>query len=228
MEDSNKKNINLAPYIDQTLLKADATELEIRNLCEISIKHKFKGVCTNSRFTNLVAKQLSGTNILPVTVVGFPLGACGSYIKKFEALYAIENGAQEIDMVISIGALKEKNWSFVEEDIKLVCSSHPTPVKVILETCLLTNEEIVEACKIAEAAGAAYVKTSTGFSTAGATLASVKLMKESVSSLLGVKASGGIKTREQALQFIEAGATRLGTSSGDLLVLGQEIKDTLY
>jgi deoxyribose-phosphate aldolase len=166
----------------------------------------------------LVSTLLKDSNILTVSVVGFPLGACLTSIKTAEAITAVKNGAQELDMVLNIGAVKEKNWSFVESDISEVCKSTPVPVKVILETCLLTDQEIATSCKVAEAAGASYVKTSTGFSTSGATLEHIKLMRSNVSSLIGVKASGGIKNREQAFQFIQAGATRLGTSSGVFLV----------
>jgi deoxyribose-phosphate aldolase len=213
MTDSNKK-IDLAPYIDQTLLKPEATSEQIEILCLDALQYKFKGICINSRFVSLAATLLKDSNILTISVIGFPLGACLTKIKTAEAIAAVECGAQELDMVINIGALKEKNWSYVETDIREVCKSIPAPVKVILETCLLSNDEITLACKIAENAGASYVKTSTGFSTSGATLDHIKLMKISVSSLIGVKASGGIKTRDQAIQFINAGATRLGTSSG--------------
>lgn len=213
MTDSNKK-INIAPYIDQTLLKPDATTANIEALCMEALKYKFKGVCVNSRFVSLVATLLKGSDILTISVVGFPLGACATEAKVAEAILAAKNGAQELDMVINIGAVKEQNWDYVEADIRKVCECTNIPVKVILETCLLSNEEIAICCKLSEKAGAAYVKTSTGFSTGGATLEHIKLMRQNVSSLIGVKASGGIKSHEQALQFIAAGATRLGTSSG--------------
>lgn len=217
MTDTIKK-VNLAPYIDHTLLKPEATTSDIEKLCQEAIKWNFKGVCVNSRFTALTASLLKNTEILPVTVVGFPLGACISAIKIQEAQLAYADGAKEIDMVISVGAIKEQNWRFVEEEIALICKAVPVPVKVILETCLLTDDEIVTACKISENAGAAYVKTSTGFSTGGATLHHVQLMRKNVSTLVGVKASGGVKNKIQALEFINAGATRIGTSSGIIIL----------
>lgn len=217
MTDSNKK-IDLAPYIDQTLLKPEATSEQIEALCMEALSYKFKGVCVNSRFVNLVSTLLKDSQILTICVVGFPLGACLTNVKVAEALAAVKDGAQELDMVINIGAVKEKNWSYVENDIRAVCKASTAPVKVILETCLLSEQEIATACKIAETAGAAYVKTSTGFSTSGATLEHVKIMKQNVTSLIGVKASGGVKNRTQALQFIQAGATRIGTSSGASLL----------
>jgi deoxyribose-phosphate aldolase len=228
MTDSNKK-IDLAPYIDQTLLKPDATSEQVEALCLEAIQYKFKGVCVNSRFVNLVATLLKDSKILAVSVVGFPLGACLTSVKVAEAIAAVKDGAQELDMVINIGAVKEKNWSYVETDIREVCKATPVPVKVILETCLLTDHEIATTCKIAEAAGASYVKTSTGFSTSGASIDHIKLMRLNVSSLIGVKASGGIKNRDQAIQLIQAGATRLGTSSGVALVkdiLEPEVNNT--
>jgi deoxyribose-phosphate aldolase len=230
MTDTNKK-IDLAPYIDQTLLKPETTSEQIEALCLESLQYKFKGICVNSRFVGLAATLLKDSKILTVSVVGFPLGACLTSVKVAEAIAAVKDGAQELDMVINIGAVKEKNWSYVENDIKEVCKATPVPVKVILETCLLTDQEIATSCKIAEAAGAAYVKTSTGFSTAGATLEHIKLMRQSVSSLIGVKASGGIKSKAQAIQFIEAGATRLGTSSGVALlkeIVSPEINPSAY
>lgn len=230
MTDSNKK-IDLAPYIDQTLLKPEATSEQIEALCLEALQYKFKGVCVNSRFVQLASTLLKESKVLTVSVVGFPLGACLTNVKVAEALAAVKDGAQELDMVINIGAVKEKNWSYVENDIREVCNSSSVPVKVILETCLLTEQEITTSCKIAEAAGAAYVKTSTGFSTSGATLDHIKLMRANVSSLIGVKASGGIKTKEQALQFILAGATRLGTSSGIALlkeVIEPELNSSTY
>jgi deoxyribose-phosphate aldolase len=217
MTDTNKK-IDLAPYIDQTLLKPEATTEQVEALCMEAISYKFKGICVNSRYTHLVSTLVKDSNILTVSVVGFPLGACLTSVKIAETIAAVKDGAQELDMVVNIGAIKEKNWSYVEQDISEVCKISTGPVKVILETCLLTDQEIATTCKIAENAGAAYVKTSTGFSTSGATLEHIKLMKQNVSSLIGVKASGGIKTRAQALQFIQAGATRIGTSSGAILV----------
>lgn len=213
----------LASMIDHTLLKPEATAAQVSRLCEEALQHHFFGVCVNSLHVPLCVRQLKGSSVTVVAVVGFPLGACDSQTKAFEAGWCVDQGAQEIDMVLSIGSLKEKDDKQVLSDIRMVVkASQGKPLKVILETCLLNDEEKKRACEISLEAGAAFVKTSTGFSTGGATLADVRLMKAVVGGKAQVKASGGIKTVQQAMDFIEAGASRLGTSSGVALVQGLE------
>ncbi|MEI6805541.1 MAG: deoxyribose-phosphate aldolase [Myxococcaceae bacterium] len=207
------KTPNLAPLIDYTCLKADATLAEIELLCSEAIKCGFATVCVNSYWLRTVSKLLTGSSVKPITVVGFPLGANLMSVKAFETREAIAAGAQEIDMVLNIGALKSGDENSVLEDIKVVVdAAKPYPVKVILETALLTNLEKVKACELAKQAGAQFVKTSTGFSTNGATVEDVKIMRETVGARMGVKASGGIKTTEEGLALVNAGANRLGTS----------------
>lgn len=218
---------NLASYIDHTLLKADSRRAEFDKLCQEAKTHHFFSLCVNSYWVPTCAQLLTGSDVKVCTVVGFPLGASHSTTKAFEADWAIKNGAREIDMVINIGALKDKDHTFVESDIKTVvkaCQGHT--LKVIIETCLLTDDEKVSACKIIEAAGAQFVKTSTGFSTAGAQLSDIILFKKNLSKHMQIKASGGIKNKAQALEFIQAGANRLGTSSGVSLVQGMESKSS--
>ncbi|MBL7555013.1 MAG: deoxyribose-phosphate aldolase [Bdellovibrionaceae bacterium] len=218
---------NLASYIDHTLLKADSRRAEFDKLCQEAKTHQFFSVCVNSYWVPTCAQLLTGSDVKVCTVVGFPLGASNSTTKAWEADWAIKNGAGEIDMVINIGALKDKDHAFVESDIKTVvnaCQGHT--LKVIIETCLLTDDEKVSACKIIEAAGAQFVKTSTGFSTAGAQLNDIVLFKKNLSKHMQIKASGGIKNKAQALEFIQAGANRLGTSSGVSLVHGMESKSS--
>ncbi len=222
------KILDLAPYIDHTLLKPEATQEQVKKLCEEALKYSFKGVCVNSRFVSLAHSILRRSPVLVISVIGFPLGACLSESKRHEALLATSKGAQELDMVINVGAIKEKLWNYVEEDIRAVTEGVEIPVKVILETGLLTNDEIFQACKISELAGARYVKTCTGFAAGGATVEHIKLMRTSVSPRVEVKASGGIKTFEQAKALVEAGATRLGTSSGVQLVTGQAVSPQSY
>ncbi|MEY4617462.1 MAG: hypothetical protein RJB66_2422 [Pseudomonadota bacterium] len=222
------KFLELSRFIDHTLLKPDATEDQIRQLCKEALTHQFKGVCVNSSHIPLVKSMLLNSQTLVVSVIGFPLGANLTASKSFEAQLAEENGAQEIDMVINIGAIKDRHWKKAEEDIRKVTQSISAPVKVILETALLTTEEIVESCKIAEAAGAKFVKTCTGFSGGAATVEHVRLMRATVSKNIEVKASGGIKTLDQAQDLIVAGATRLGTSSGVQLVTGQSVAPQSY
>ena len=201
-------------YFDHTNLKPDATPEDIEKLCEEAKKYDFASVCVNSVYAKLVADQLKGTMVKTCVVVGFPLGAMDTQTKAFEAKKAIENGAEEIDMVIQIGALKARNYDFVLEDIKAIReASKGSVLKVIIETCLLTDEEKVKACKLSMEAGADYVKTSTGFSTAGANLRDVALMKETVGDQGLVKASGGIRDYNTAQAMIEAGADRIGTSN---------------
>lgn len=214
------KIVNLAQYIDHTLLKPDATTDQIKKLCHEAAQFSFKGICVNSHYVPLAHSLLKETPVLIVSVIGFPLGACLTEAKAYEAKLAEARGANEIDMVINIGAVKEKLWAFVEQDIAAVTGAVKIPVKVILETALLTNDEIVMASEISEKAGARFVKTCTGFSGGGATVEHIQMMRKSVSPKVEVKASGGIKTHEQAIALISAGATRLGTSSGVQLVQG--------
>lgn len=213
------KNINR--LIDHTLLKPDAKQEEIEKLCAEAIKYHFMSVCVNPCNVNLCAKLLKGSDVKVCTVIGFPLGANISKTKIEETKYCLENGASEIDMVINIGRLKDKDYDYVENEIreiKNVCKDNI--LKVILETCLLSDEEIVKACQLSQNAGADFVKTSTGFSKGGATTHAVKLMRETVKDALGVKASGGIHSYEEAMAMVEAGANRIGASSGIKIVEG--------
>ena len=219
---------NIASYIDHTMLAPQATVSQIRKLCEEAVKYHFASVCVNSCHVALCAELLKGTGVNVCTVVGFPLGAMSTKAKAFEAECAVADGAVEIDMVINVGALKDENWTFVEDDIRAVKKACGGKLlKVILETCLLTDDEIVSACQLSEAAGADYVKTSTGFSKGGATAEAVALMRKTVGDRLGVKASGGIRDRESALKMIEAGASRLGCSAGVKIMEG-EVSDAAY
>lgn len=214
--------INLASYIDHTLLKADATEAQIRTLCAQAREFHFASVCVNPRWVALCAQELAGSGVKVCTVIGFPLGASVSADKAAETLQAVADGANELDMVISVGDLKAGNNETVQADIRAVVrAAAGKTVKVIIEACLLTDEEKTRACKLAMAAGADFVKTSTGFSAGGATVADVKLMRAAVGPNFGVKAAGGIRTREQALAMIEAGATRIGASAG-VAICGEE------
>ncbi|MCI9180740.1 MAG: deoxyribose-phosphate aldolase [Lachnospiraceae bacterium] len=211
--------MGIAQMIDHTMLKADASRETIVRYCKEAREHKFASVCVNSAFVPLVAKELEGSGVKTCCVVGFPLGAMLTTAKAFEAAEAVKAGAQEIDMVINISALKDKDYSFVEEDIRAVAeASGDALVKVIIETCLLTDEEKVKACELSVKAGAAFVKTSTGFSTGGATAADVALMKKTVDGKALVKASGGIRTPEDAKALIEAGADRIGAGNGIPLI----------
>lgn len=209
-------------YIDHTLLKPEATSAQVIQLCQEAKQYGFFGVCVNSSFIPLVAKELAGSKVAAVAVVGFPLGAMASEVKAFEAEWCVKHGAREIDMVIAIGALKEKNYDFVRKDIHAVVqASHGALVKVIIETSLLTEDEKRIASALAVEGGAQFVKTSTGFNGGGATVSDIQLMRAVVGPNIGVKASGGVKTREQAMEMIAAGATRIGTSSGILLAQGK-------
>lgn len=211
--------MNLANKIDHTMLKADATSDTVRRYCAEARQYGFASVCVNSCHVPLVASELAGSPVKTCCVVGFPLGAMLSSAKAFEAAEAVRAGAQEIDMVINVGAVKDQNWELVRSDIKAVVdASKPALVKVILETCLLTDEEKKQACKLSEEAGAAFVKTSTGFSTGGATVSDIRLMKETVGSRMQIKASGGIRTPEFAWELIEAGADRIGAGNGIVLL----------
>lgn len=212
-------NIRLNTYIDHTLLKADATEAQIRQLCAEAHEHKFYAVCVNGCRVRLARQILDKTAVKIAAVVGFPLGAMETSGKVHETAGAITNGADEIDMVINIGQLKDGNSEAVLEDIRAVVrAASDRLVKVIIETALLTNEEKILACQLAVQAGAKFVKTSTGFALTGATVEDVKLMRKTVGPNIGVKASGGIKNRQMAVAMIEAGATRIGTTSGMAIV----------
>lgn len=199
---------------DHTILKADADAASVKKLCDEAKEYGFMSVCVNGYYTGYAAKQLEGTDIRVCTVVGFPLGQMAARAKAAEAAIAVEDGAEEIDMVINVAALKDRLYEVVLEDIKGVkkaCGG--ALLKVIIETCLLTDEEKVKACQLAKEAGADFVKTSTGFSTEGAKVEDVKLMRGVVGTTMGVKASGGIRDKETAQAMIKAGANRLGTSA---------------
>lgn len=199
--------------IDHTILKPDATKEEVQRVCAEAKQYRFASVCVNSCYTRLVHEALTGTEVKTCTVVGFPLGATS--VKPLEASRAVWDGADEIDMVINLGALKQKEYQAVRLDIESVVeASEHALVKVIIETCLLTDDEKKRACELAVLAGADFVKTSTGFSTGGAATADVALMRKTVGADIGVKASGGIRTLEDVLKMTEAGANRIGTSSG--------------
>lgn len=213
--------MKLNKYIDHTLLKPYASQEQIETLIEEAKKYDFASVCVNPTWVSFAAQALKATDVKVCTVIGFPLGANTPELKAFETSDAIQNGANEIDMVINIGALKSRNFDLVERDIRAVVeAAKGTLVKVIIETCLLTDDEKVKACQIAQKAGADFVKTSTGFSTGGATVADVALMRKTVGPDMGVKASGGARSYEDALAFIKAGATRIGASSGVAIMEG--------
>lgn len=207
--------MELNKYIDHTLLKPEATNKQITKLCEEARQYDFASVCVNTCYVPLAKQLLAGSDVKVCCVVGFPLGAMDTVSKAFEAKTAVENGAQEVDMVINIGALKDKDYDYVTKDIAAVVeASKPAIVKVIIEACLLTDEEKVEACKCSMNAKAEFVKTSTGFSTHGATPKDVALMKKTVGNVCKVKAAGGVRSYNDAMKMIEAGADRLGCSAG--------------
>lgn len=212
--------MNYAEMIDHTLLKPEATPEEIRQLCREAREYKFHSVCVNSSYVPLCAEELKGSGTAVCTVVGFPLGAASTAAKAAEAAEAVKNQASEIDMVLHIGMAKSGNWEYVKQDIAAVRKAVGDQVllKVILETCLLTEEEIVLACRISCEAGADYVKTSTGFSSGGATAEAVRIMKKAVGTSAKVKASGGIRTLADAEEMVQAGADRLGVSAGVQIV----------
>ncbi|WP_170243334.1 deoxyribose-phosphate aldolase [Streptococcus suis] len=213
--------MKLNKYIDHTILKPESTEQQVAKIIEEAKEYDFASVCVNPTWVAYAAKRLAGTEVKVCTVIGFPLGANTPAVKAFETKDAIANGADEIDMVINIGALKSQNYDLVLEDIQAVVeASGDKLVKVIIETCLLTDEEKVKACQLSQEAGADFVKTSTGFSTGGATVVDVTLMRQTVGPDMGVKASGGARIYEDALAFIEAGATRIGASSGVAIMNG--------
>lgn len=223
IESLNPATLNprdLAKYIDHTILAPDATREQVRRLCEEALEYRFAGVCVNPTYVAYVTELLAGSGIAVCSVIGFPLGATTPQEKAFEAAEAVSKGAAELDTVIQIGALKEGRYDFVEQDIRGVvdAAKGKALVKVIIETCLLTDKEKVRACELSRAAGADIVKTSTGFSTGGATVADVALMKKTVGEAMGVKASGGVRDREAAIAMINAGACRIGTSAGIKIV----------
>ena len=212
---------HLARYIDHTLLKADAVAADIEQLCREAKDHNFYAVCVNGSWVELARHCLEDTDVKVASVVGFPLGAMETDVKRFETEAAIDAGAHEIDMVINVGRLKDGDDKYILRELRdIVEAADERPVKVILETCLLTDEQKIRACRLVVEAGAHFVKTSTGFSKSGATLEDVKLLREEVGKDLGVKASGGIRDAVTALAMIEAGATRLGTSNGVAIVKG--------
>lgn len=202
-------------FIDHTLLKAFATSDEIRKLCEEAKKYNFKSVCVNPVHVSLAKECLEGSDVLVCTVIGFPLGANTKEIKAFETIDAIKNGADEIDMVINIGKAKEHDYTYIEDEIKMVvAASTGKTTKVIIETCYLNDEEKMNCCLAAKKAKATFVKTSTGFGTGGATANDIRLMREIVGPDMGVKASGGIRNLDDLELMVENGATRIGASSG--------------
>lgn len=209
-------------YIDHTLLKPDATRAQIKKIIEEAKEYKFFSVCINPFWVPLAHEELKDTSVKVCTVIGFPLGANTSAVKEYETTDAINNGANEVDMVINIGALKGGEYEIVKEDIQKVvaASEEKALVKVIIESSLLTDEEIVKACELAKEAGADFVKTSTGFANGGASVHAVELMRKTVGSEMGVKASGGIHSYEDAKALIDAGATRIGASAGIAIVEG--------
>ena len=214
--------MKLNKYIDHTLLKQDATVEQIDRLLSEAKDYDFASVCVNPCWVAHAKAGLENTDVKVCTVVGFPLGATTSAVKAFETKEAIQNGSDEIDMVINVGALKSGNADLVESDIRAVVeASGDKLVKVIIEACLLTDEEKILACQLAQKAGADFVKTSTGFSTGGATLPDVKLMRQTVGPDMGVKPAGGARSYADAVAFVEAGATRIGTSSGVAILKGE-------
>jgi deoxyribose-phosphate aldolase len=214
--------MNVAKMIDHTALKAETKKEQIMVLCQEAKEYGFASVCVNPTWVELAAEMLTGSDVKVCTVIGFPLGANTPETKAFETKDAIEKGATEVDMVINIGALKDKNDELVERDIRAVveAAKGKALTKVIIETCLLTEEEKVRACELAVKAGTDYVKTSTGFSTGGATIEDITLMRKTVGPDIGVKASGGVRDVQGAKDMIEAGATRIGASSGVSIVKG--------
>lgn len=221
--------INYAKMIDHTLLKPEATKEQIKRLCEEAKEYGFCSVCVNSAFVSYCAKLLEDTDVKVCTVIGFPLGAMSTAAKAAEARIAVEDGADELDMVIAVGMIKSGDWDYVEKDIRAVveAAKDRAIVKVILETCLLTDEEKEKACLVSRGAGAAFVKTSTGFSTGGATVEDVALMRRTVGESMHVKASGGIRCLKDAKEMLNAGADRIGASAGIAIVEEAEKEETI-
>lgn len=214
--------MELNRMIDHTILKPEATEAAVQKIIDEAKEYNFFSVCINPCWVAFASEQLADTDVAVCTVIGFPLGANTPEVKAYEAADAIKNGANEVDMVINIGALKSQQYDYVRQDIQGVvdAAKGKALVKVIIETALLTDEEKVKACELAKEAGADFVKTSTGFSTGGAKVADIRLMRETVGPDMGVKASGGVHNAEEALAMIEAGATRIGASTGVEIVSG--------
>ena len=222
---------NIAGKIDHTLLKPDATPDEIQKLCDEAAKFKFASVCVNPGYVSLCKNLLKGSGVKVCTVIGFPLGSTTTEVKRFEAEQAIQNGAEEIDMVMNVGQHKQGNYDYVFNDINqvvLTAKKHNAICKVILETALLTDEEKIKACVICKKAGANFVKTSTGFSKGGATVGDIALMKYIVGSSIGVKASGGIRSKEDAQAMIASGADRIGASASVMIVSGEQSEKGSY
>lgn len=220
--------MTLNKFIDHTLLKADATKEQIDQLIDEAKKYEFKSICINPVWVKYCAEKLKDSEVLVCTVIGFPLGANTSTVKAFEADDAIKNGADEIDMVINIGALKAGDLQTVENDIKAVveCVNKRALLKVIIETCLLTEEEKIQVSAIVRHSGANFIKTSTGFSTGGSTPEDIVLLRKEVGEVIGVKASGGVRTLEDAQKVIVSGATRIGTSNGVTIMQGKQASST--
>ncbi|MEG1312285.1 MAG: deoxyribose-phosphate aldolase [Romboutsia sp.] len=223
-------NKSIAQMIDHTVLKAVATTEDVKAICSEAKEYNFFSVCINPTHVALAKKELEGSDVAVCTVIGFPLGANTPQVKAFETKDAIKNGADEVDMVINIGALKDKNYDLVFEDIKAVvdAANKEALVKVIIETCYLTDEEKVKACELAVKAGTDFVKTSTGFGTGGSTPADIKLMRETVGINIGVKASGGVRNNNDAIAVIEAGASRIGASASIAIVSGNNESGSDY
>ncbi len=216
--------MDLAKLIDHTALKPDTTKEDILKLCSEAKEYNFFSVCVNPTWVYTAFEQLKGSDVAVCTVIGFPLGASTPEVKAFETKNAIENGATEVDMVINIGALKGQDYDLVERDVRAVveAAKGKALTKAIIETSLLTDEEKVKACEIAVKAGINFVKTSTGFSSAGATAEDIQLMRKTVGPNIGVKASGGVRDRETTLAMVEAGASRIGASAGIAIVKGED------
>ena len=229
-KDSGEQNLGMTPqdlarYIDHTLLKPEAVDNQFDQLCEEALKYNFYSVCVNSSWVSYVAKKVRGTQVKVCSVVGFPLGEMDSRSKAFETRVAIDNGAHEIDMVISVGALRSGNLKYVEDDIRAVkraCRSN-TVLKVILETSLLNEQEKVIACEICKKVEVNFVKTSTGFGGSGATVADIELMRRTVGPEMGVKASGGVRDFKSAVALIKAGATRIGAGASVAIITGANV-----
>ena len=214
--------MNLAKYIDHTLLKPQASQADIEKICQEARQYGFFSVCVNPYWVAFCKKQLAGSDVKVCTVIGFPLGATPTEVKVFEAKKALADGAEELDMVVNLGAIKSADWNYVLSDIKAVRQAGTNfTLKVIIETSVLTDEEKVKVCQLADQAGADFVKTSTGFTGGGATAADVALMKKSVRPQVQVKASGGVRTREDFDAMVAAGATRIGASAGVKIIEGK-------
>lgn len=219
MDETMINNYDLAGMIDYTLLKPEATTAQVRKLCQEAKHYSFYAVCISPWHVETAASCLRGSGVRVCTVIGFPLGSTTTVVKAYEAAGAVEKGAEELDMVMNIGAMKEGSWEAVKQDIEaVVYAACSKPVKVIIETGLLTDQEVITACRLAQKAGASFIKTSTGFMGEGATRKAVQLIRDTVGTALGIKAAGGIRTRKQALELIEAGATRIGTSAGPAII----------